>query len=70
MMEKQDEKKMGIERKASDQPNIQTKNTKSTQGDKRVDHMMEEDRKYILKPSPGMTGGPLSPLCLDAEMNP
>lgn len=32
--------------------------------------MMEEDGKYILKPSPGMTGGPLSPLCLDAEMDP
>ena len=70
LMEKQDEKKMGIERKALDQPNIQTKNAENTQGDKREDHVMGEDGKYILELGPSMTGGPLSPLCLDAEMDP
>nr|POE67398.1 hypothetical protein CFP56_43642 [Quercus suber] len=70
LMEKQEGKKMGIGREVSVQPNIQTKNAESTQGDKVDDHVMGEDGKYIVEPGLSMTDGPLSPLCLDAERDP
>ena len=61
---------MDVERKASDQPKVQTKSAESMQWEKSEDHMKGENGKNNLAPGPSMTCRPPSPLCMGARLSP